>query len=254
METDKLEGYSTVTGNFTVPWNYTFCNLSKIDVQEQLGPFWKIEEVSNTKQSVYSVEENSCEELSVKNFYREGDGRFVIKLSLKKPILGQTRDIALKRMKSAEKRLQNNSYLNTEYSKFIEDYCKLGHMSLANEFLKSEGKFILSHHCVLKSSSLIIKLRVVFDGSYKSINNISLNDILMVGPFIQPDIFNTLLRFRKHQITFKADIEKMYRQIKLHPSDRQFQHILWREDKHKLVQEYELDTVTYGLDPSSFKV
>ncbi|XP_056647229.1 uncharacterized protein LOC130451897 [Diorhabda sublineata] len=233
METDKLEGYSTVTGNFTVPSNSTFCKLSKIDVQEQLGPFWKIEEVSNTKQSVYSVEENSCEELSVKNFYREGDGRFVIKLSLKKPILGQTRDIALKRMKSAEKRLQNNSYLNTEYSKFIEDYCKLGHMSLANEFLKSE----------------------VFDGSYKSINNISLNDILMVGPFIQPDIFNTLLRFRKHQITFTADVEKMYRQIKLHPSDRQFQHILWREDKHKLVQEYELDTVIYDLGtPKLLKV
>ncbi|XP_056648734.1 uncharacterized protein LOC130453149 [Diorhabda sublineata] len=184
---------------------------------------------------------------------REGDGRFVVKLPLKKkPIFGQTRDIALKRLKSVEKRVLNNSYLNTEYSKFMEDYFKLGHMSLVNESLGSEVKFILPHHCVLKSSSLTTKVRVVFDGSCKSTNNISLNDVLMVGPIIQPDIFNTLLRFRKHQIAFTADIEKMYRQIKLHPSDRQFQHILWREDKSKSVQEYELNTVTYGLGPSSF--
>ncbi|XP_057667212.1 uncharacterized protein LOC130900534 [Diorhabda carinulata] len=134
----------------------------------------------------------------------------------------------------------------------MEDYFKLGHMSLVNESLGSEVKFILPHRCVLKSSSLTTKVRVVFDGSCKSTNNISLNDVLMVGPIIQPDIFNTLLRFRKHQIAFTADIEKMYRQIKLHPSDRQFQHILWREDKSKSVQEYELNTVTYGLGPSSF--
>ncbi|XP_056647358.1 uncharacterized protein LOC130452026, partial [Diorhabda sublineata] len=169
----------------------------------------------------------------------------------KKPIFGQTRDIALKRLKSVEKRVLNNSYLNTEYSKFMEDYSKLGHMSLVNESLGSEVKFILPHHCVLKSSSLTTKVWVVFDGSCKSTNNISLNDVLMVSPIIQPDIFNTLLRFRKHQIAFTADIEKMYRQIKLHPSDRQFQHILWREDKSKSVQEYELNTVTYGLGPSS---
>lgn len=53
----------------------------------------------------------------------------------------------------------------------------------------------------------------------------------MVGPVIQQNIFNILLRFRKNKIAFTADIEKMYKQINLHPDDRRFQHILWRENQ-----------------------
>lgn len=40
----------------------------------------------------------------------------------------------------------------------------------------------------------------------------------MVGPVIQQNIFNILLRFRKNKIAFTAD-------------DRRFQHILWRENQ-----------------------
>ena len=37
---------------------------------------------------------------------------------------------------------------------------------------------------VFKGSSLTTKLRVVFDGSAKTTNNLSLNDTRMVGPTI----------------------------------------------------------------------
>ncbi|XP_062541433.1 uncharacterized protein LOC134209465 [Armigeres subalbatus] len=44
----------------------------------------------------------------------------------------------------------------------------------------------------------------------------------------------------------------MYRQVLLHPEDTSLQRILWRFNPNEPVATYELQTVTYGLAPSSF--
>lgn len=44
-----------------------------------------------------------------------------------------------------------------------------------------------------------------------------------------------------------ADIEKMYRQILVHPDDRDLQRIVWRDHEAADVREFRLNTVTYGL-------
>ncbi|XP_037929250.1 uncharacterized protein LOC119663716, partial [Teleopsis dalmanni] len=49
---------------------------------------------------------------------------------------------------------------------------------------------------------------------------------------------------RKNVIT--ADVEKMYRQIKIHKADQSYQHIIWRSNKNSSLKEYKLTTVTYG--------
>lgn len=65
--------------------------------------------------------------------------------------------------------------------------------------------FYLLQHGVLNDMSNTTRLRVVFDGSSKSFNATSLNDVLLVEPPLQDDFFGILLRF-----VFKADIRKMY--------------------------------------------
>ena len=50
--------------------------------------------------------------------------------------------------------------------------------------------YYLPHHAVIKRSSSTTQLRVVFDGSLKSATGLSLNDVLMVGPTIQNDLFS----------------------------------------------------------------
>ncbi|XP_058827601.1 uncharacterized protein LOC131687526 [Topomyia yanbarensis] len=122
-----------------------------------------------------------------------------------------------------------------------------------NEVLKA-GKTVcyLPHHPVFKESSSTTKVRVVFDGSAKTSTNRSLNEVLLTGPVIQDELFDLMLRFRKHAVALVADVKKMYRQIRIHPEDTSLQRILWRFDPSEPVKSYELQTVTYGLAPSSF--
>lgn len=73
-------------------------------------------------------------------------------------------------------------------------------------------------------------MRTVFNASAKTTSGVALNEILMVGPTIQGDLWEILTRFRFHKFAFTADITKMYRRIKIHEDDVDLTRILWRED------------------------
>ena len=105
---------------------------------------------------------------------------------------------------------------------------------------------------VFKHSSSTTKLRVVFYGSAKTTNGLSLNDILLVGPNVQQDLFSILLRFRMHNYVLIADIEKMYRQILVSDKDCHYQRILWRNSPLEQFKHFVLRTVTYGTASASF--
>ncbi|GJQ65267.1 hypothetical protein Trydic_g22045 [Trypoxylus dichotomus] len=106
--------------------------------------------------------------------------------------------------------------------------------------------YYLPRHGVFKESSLTTKLSVVFDASAPSSSGFSLNDIQLVGPTIQDDLFSSLIRFRQHTYVVSADIAKMYRQVLIDPKYRCLQRILWRSDPSKPLHIYQLNTVTYG--------
>ena len=92
----------------------------------------------------------------------------------------------------------------------------------------------------------------MFDGSAKTSNGLSLNDILHVGPTVQQDLYSIVLRFRTHQVFFRDDITKIYKQINVHPQDRDLQRILWKYFFDEPIQEYNLTTVTYGTSSSPY--
>ncbi|XP_075150528.1 uncharacterized protein LOC142224631 [Haematobia irritans] len=106
-----------------------------------------------------------------------------------------------------------------------------------------DPKYFIPHHCVLKPDSTTTKLRVVFDASAKTSTGLSLNDLMYTGPVV---LFAILLRFRFPKYVFTTVIEKMYRQILIHPSNHQFQLIIWREDSALPIDYYVLNTVAYG--------
>jgi len=110
----------------------------------------------------------------------------------------------------------------------------------------SENIVYLPHHGVFKENSSSTKLRVVFDASAKNNRGISLNDALFVGPVLQDNLIDIVMRFRFYPIAITADLQKMYRQVLVHQKDRDFQRILWRFSFDEPVREYRLNTVTYG--------
>mgnify|MGYP002717571259 CR=1 FL=1 len=222
------------------------CYLSNLE--SQLIKFWEIEEVPIEKSK--SGEELECEAHFINTTTRDSNGRYTVKLPFRQTNkqIGDSRDIALKRLLAVERRFESNTALKFEYSKVLQEYIDLKHMSLIEN--PDDNGYYLPHHAVIKDSSDTTRIRVVFDASAKSNNGVSLNDVLMIGPTIQPKLFSHLLRFRTYKYIIIADIEKMYRQIQLHEEDRRYQRILWRINGK--IETFQLNTLTFGVSSSPF--
>ncbi|KYN41956.1 hypothetical protein ALC56_03625, partial [Trachymyrmex septentrionalis] len=52
----------------------------------------------------------------------------------------------------------------------------------------SKQNYYIPHHAILRDSSAIIRLRVVFNASCRTSNGMSLNDHMLVGPKFQKDL------------------------------------------------------------------
>lgn len=231
---------------------HTACNIVIDSLNSQLTKFWEIEEIPSVKH--LSSVEKACEKHFIETSFRDPSGRYVVRLPFndKKYELGDSYQTAKKRLYSLERRLNQNPPTREEYSKFMHEYETLGHMTEVFGSNATEGGYFIPHHPVFKRDSHTTKLRVVFDASSKSSNGMSLNDALLVGPTIQEDLFAIVIRFRTHRYVLSADIEKMYKQVRIHPEDAKFQKILWRDHREGLIRTYELNTVTYGTAPASF--
>ncbi|XP_058977598.1 uncharacterized protein LOC131802148 [Musca domestica] len=217
------------------------------EINKNIEMLWKIDVVESKCQNM-SREQKVCEDHFVKNVSVQSDGRLMVRLPFKGDpiVLGDSRDIALRRFFSIERKLNKNPELKEDYSQFLKEYEELGHMSQVDDTNISVPNYYIPHHCVLRPSSVSTKLRVVFDASCRTTSQTSLNEIMMVGPTIQNNLLITLLRFRCHRYGMTADIVKMYRQVLVHPEDRQLQLILWRDDSTKPIKTFALNTVTYG--------
>ncbi|XP_076389322.1 uncharacterized protein LOC143264752 [Megachile rotundata] len=230
----------------------THCHVACNALDTCITKFWELEEPP--QESVLSIEERACESHFINTTTREStSGRYVVKLPFKArpPTLGNSYSTALRRFHALERTLNKSPDLKHEYVKFLHEYHNLGHMEVLNNPNTQTG-YYLPHHAVLKHDSLTTKLRVVFDASAKTSNGISLNDALLTGPTIQEELYTLLIRFRSYAYVLTADIEKMYRQVLVHPEDRIYQKILWRDNSDQPIKTYTLNTVTYGTSAAPF--
>ena len=207
--------------------------------------FWEIEEVP--KRIFHSKEEREVEEFTNASTTKGNDGRFIMRLPLKADHLplGSSRHIAISRLQSLERKFFKDEEYAVAYKATIKDYFDAGHLRPVTDN-NVDSICYLPHHGVIKQSSTSTKLRVVFDASAKTSSGHSLNSILGNGPRLQEDLFSILTRFRTYPVAITADIEKMYRQIWLHPEDRDLQRIVWRENPADPLQDLQLTTVTFG--------
>ncbi|XP_038106691.1 uncharacterized protein LOC119766301 [Culex quinquefasciatus] len=231
----------------------TQCNVAvSSTLEELLTRFWACEEVATPHN--YSPAETRCEELYSRTVKRGPDGRYTVSYPKDEDALarmGESRDIAFRRLQGLERRLEKDPDLRRQYNQFMEEYLELGHMREATD-LGEVKRVFLPHHPVVRESSTTTKVRVVFDASCASSTGVSLNDALLVGPSIQDDLRSIILRSRTKQFMLVSDMEKMFRQVLVTEEDMKLQSIMWRDDPNKVVKVYELATVTYGTKPAPF--
>ncbi|XP_060861476.1 uncharacterized protein LOC132938548 [Metopolophium dirhodum] len=185
---------------------------------------------------------------------RTETGRFMVRLPLKlhPEVIRSTIFMVKRRFFNLEAKLSKDAELAKQYDDFMLEYIKLGHMQPVTSSSSSTVSYYLPHHAVIKDNSITTKLRVVFDASATGSSGMSLNNIMLKGPTVQPTLHSILLRFRTHTFALTADVEKMYRQILVHPDDCKLQRILYRSSPSETLKEYTLRTVTYGTKSAPY--
>ncbi|XP_029177719.1 uncharacterized protein LOC114945619 [Nylanderia fulva] len=230
-------------------------SITNEQLHDQLSWFWQLDDATNDSDNL-TPEESYCEQHFNSNIHQNPQGRYVVKLPIRDQLidkLGDSRSIAMSRLKGIEKRFKRQPDLEEQYKQFINEYISLGHMQkIELQLDESSPCFYLPHHCVFKSNNQTSKIRVVFDASCKSTEGLSLNDALMIGPVVQQELTSILIRFRFFIYVFSADVIKMYRQVLVDPSQTRLQRILWRDDPANNVDTYELLIVTYGTSSASY--
>ncbi|XP_077263062.1 uncharacterized protein LOC143897944 [Temnothorax americanus] len=207
--------------------------------------FWE-QEAETKPVAALTPAEQECEEHFVRTHHRLPAGRYMVRLPWSTPPadLHETRHAALHLLRSMERKSAKDPRFGELYQAFLKEYEDLEHMTVAAA--PQQGVVVyLPHHGVLKEASNTTKLRVVFNGSQRVSTGETLNSFLHVGANLVPSLADVLLRWRRHLFAMIADIEKMYRQVLVHPDDRDYQRIVWRPTPTSEVLDYRTNTVTY---------
>ncbi len=243
----------TVTG----PLEYQPKNSSVLQIQtsedtlkDDLSRLW---ELDRTPESAHlSLDDEEVTQHFLDTHRRDEDGRYVVRLPRLSPTpsLGTSRNVAVRRSNQNEKTLQKKGKL-TEFQAALEEYYHLGHAEEVPDSDRTSPHYYMPVHGVFKASSTTTKVRPVFDASASTSNGVSLNDTLKQGPNLYPHLSDILLRFRKHTIGFSADISKMFREVKLHPDERDAHRFLLR-DKNGQLKDLRMKRLTFGVRSSPY--
>ncbi|XP_071582567.1 uncharacterized protein [Temnothorax nylanderi] len=224
------------------------------ELHDLVRKFWEVEEIPSSDKPILSPDEQACEDHFLSTHLRDETGRYVVRLPFKgsPEELGNSKIKAERMMRSLASKFEKDSNHAALYRKFMHEYKQLNHMErISDSKPEPSSAYYLPHHGVLREQSLTTKLRVVFNGSCPTSNGISLNDLLHTGAKLQTDLFDVLLWFRFYLYAFTADIEKMFRQIKVNSADWDYQRIFWLDELGKIII-FVLITVTYGLACAPF--
>lgn len=241
-----------------------YANLSILDNQvnhtdslsKQLSQFWGLEQPN-------LVIPKSNQDRETESFYTSTttvgpQGQYTVQLPFVKPpsLLGSSYELVKRQFFYLEKRLSSNVGIKKQYCQFMQEYLDCNHMQLVSDeelqVILQQPHYFIPHHHVVKESSITTKLRVVFNASSKTTSGVSLNDLLSKGPQLLKPVSNVLLKFRSHRFGVIADVEKMYRQIRVKKEDTVYQLIFWRDDPSLPLKVYRLLTVTYGLTSAPY--
>ena len=229
-----------------------------IEKQADVSQFWNLETIG-IKDPIHKTEEDEALEHFGKSITRDETGRYNVSWPWKTetPQLPTNFTMCVGRLKSTLRRLQEHPDLLEQYDQVFKSQLEQGIIENVEKVESQNITTYLPHQPVITPLKETTKLRVVFDASAKTTQGKSLNDVLLKGPCILPDLCGILLRFRQEKIVILADVEKAFLQVGLHEQDRDCTRFLWLKDKNGTVANNNLEIfrftrVPFGVVSSPF--
>ena len=228
-------------------------NFVQVDksLDKQFQQFFDLEFNDSNLASKASMSLNDQRALeTMKETVKIEDGHYEMALPWKTypPNLQNNRPVADRRLSLLKKRLQREPLVHEKYKDFMNDLLKKDYArKVCNQDPGPLGiNWYLPHHPVFNPQKPG-KIRVVFDCSAKY-NGTSLNDQLLQGPDLTNTLVGVLSRFRQDQIALMSDIEAMFHQVRVRPSDCDALRFLWWPDGDLSTQpeEYQMRVHLFG--------
>ncbi|KAH3693016.1 hypothetical protein DPMN_193353 [Dreissena polymorpha] len=233
--------------NHTNMFSTYFVKCDQLD--ELVKGFWEIDNYGQQKQSnSFSIEDQKVIKQTEETMIVNNDHYEVNIPWRKNPAeLPNNRKMAERRLKLVKQKIEKDPFVAETYNRTIEKYVEKGYLRKVSESEAQDklNKWYLPHFPVVKPERETTKVRIVFDASAKY-QGVSLNDTINTGPKLQNELFDVLLRFRKHDIALVCDISEMYLRVGIAETDRRYHRVLWDED------EYEFNTLVFGVNASPF--
>ena len=238
-----------------IPSHLVSCHVTFYFCDDLLRRFWEIDDSPLSKIALSPEERGIVQHFEVTH-RRTSTGRFVVSLPKKRSVqpLGESHSQAVRRFLSLERGLHAKNQFE-QFSEVMNEYFDLGHAELVTPEdlnVRTSQVFYLPMHAVHKQSSSTTKIRAVFDASMKSASGVSLNDILMVGPTVHPQLVDVLISFQMHRIALITVVSKMYRAVELQLTDRNLHRFVWRTNPRDGLKDYRMTRVTFGVSSTSF--
>jgi len=244
---------STHSSMYSAPQLLCISSVSDSD----LSKFWDLETVGiKSKELVESYSDTRVlrEFESTVQFVND---RYEVALPWKddsaKEKLLNNESIVSKRLSKLMVKLDQDKELKEEYQKVFDGY-EADHIieEVPSEEISGVNPvYYMPHRPVVKLTSTSTKIRPVFDASAFCYNGVSLNDCLLSGPSLNPDLVEVLIRFRRWPVAITADIRKAFLQIGVQRNDRDVHRFLLPRDDGT-VRHMRFTRVPFGNTASPF--
>ena len=168
----------------------TYCISTDTDVDN----FWKLESVGITD-NPHEKEDDLAIEHFQKTITRNA-GRYVIQWPWRQPAppLAENFGLCMGRLRSLWTKLSQNPKLLSDYNETVKTQLQDGIIEIADNKNNKGLVHYLPHQPVITPNKTTTKLRVVYDASAHT-SGASLNEALLRGPVLLPDLCGILLRW-----------------------------------------------------------
>ena len=154
--------------------------------------------------------------------------------------------MAKRRLKTLEKKCENNPELKERYAKSIQDDVEKGYVrKLSEEEAQNDSKvtWYLPHRFGINPKTIVSEECTM---RLPKFMGHSLNDTIYAGPNLLSSLFGVFLRFCEERISMAADVKEMYHMLRLPESNKPSMRFLWGESPDEEPRVYQFERTVFG--------